>query len=178
MKRYPIKQYARALIELSQEGQSLDAVYKDMKTIQELIRSSQDFSQFLRNPVIVSDKRRAIVEEIFKNRLHETTYRFLLFLDEKNRLALLEEICQLFEEMYQEINNIAKAKIFSRFDLAPADVKHISSILKEKIHKDIDPEVILDKSLLGGIRIKIKDFVYDLSLQNQLQKFHKNLFNT
>ncbi|MFA5060060.1 MAG: ATP synthase F1 subunit delta [Candidatus Omnitrophota bacterium] len=176
MKKLPVRSYTQMLLELSKEQNSLETVAGDMVALKSLIGDSKEFDDFLNNPSISSSVRQGMVEELFKTRVHATTFQFLNFLSEKGRLPLLFDICLLFEGKYKDIKGIVDVTIFTSFESNTAEIKDICRQLKEKLHKDIEPKVVVDRHLLGGIKIKVKDFVYDLSLRNQLVKFQKGIF--
>ena len=54
-------------------------------------------------------------------------------------------------------------------------VIEISKHLKSRLNKNIEPTVLNDPSLLGGIKIQEGDTIYDYSLRTQLEQFKKNL---
>ena len=171
------KRYAQALFHFSEEEKKLDAVYHDLQKILQLIDESQEFSAFLQNPTIPSEKRRSILKEIFEKKLEPITYHFILFLEKKNRLAFLKGIYKTFEQLYFDAKGILRVTLTSRWELTAAEIQHISHYLKERFHKDILPQAKVDPAILGGIKIQISDLIYDFSLQTQLKKFQQNVFN-
>ena len=171
------KRYAQSLFQLSQEEKSIDSVYNNLQMINHLIDQSQEFASFLQNPTIPTEKRQLILKEILENKLDALTYRFILFLERKNRLAFLKNIFQTFEELYFEAKGILKVTFTSRWALTSEEVQHISQHLKDKFHKDIVTQLRTDDTILGGVKIQIGDFIYDFSLQTQLNKFKQSLLN-
>ena len=175
MKRYPTKQYAKALFFSCQDSTSLEKVYRDIQNISALIQSSDELENFLGNPVILSEKRKQILEDIFKEKFDPLTFQFLLLLEKKGRLSLLKAICSHFEELYFAKREIIKATIITREALAASQVAHICEQLKKKLKKTIQPELKIAKDLLGGIKVKVGDIVYDFSLRTQLEQFKRTL---
>ena len=49
--------YAKSLIDLSIEKNQLEAVYADMKYLQELCKQSREFVNLMRSPVIKNDQK-------------------------------------------------------------------------------------------------------------------------
>ena len=104
---YTIAQrYAQALFDLSQERSKLTAVHHDLQEISDLANRSGDLKYFLDDPVIAREKSRVVLEEIFHGKIDALTFKFLLFLGEKNRLRHFLSICAIFNGLYEQ------AKVF------------------------------------------------------------------
>ena len=61
--------YAKSLIDLATEQNSLDKVYEDMLYLQSVCKQSRDFVTLMRSPVIVADKKNAILGHYFRQDL-------------------------------------------------------------------------------------------------------------
>ena len=51
--------YAKAFIDLTQQQGVLEAVYADMKSIADVCKSNRDFVNFLKSPIIKTDKKKS-----------------------------------------------------------------------------------------------------------------------
>ena len=171
------QRYAQALFDLSQERSNLTAVHHDLQKIRDLVNRSADLKHFLADPVIATDKSQTILEEIFHGKIDSLTFRFLLFLGQKNRLRHLPSICAIFIGLYEQANGILRTKWTSSVELAAEDVHDTTSYLKGKFNKDIVAEHAIDPGSLGGIKIQAGDTVYDYTLQTQLKKFQETVRN-
>lgn len=169
------KRYTQALFDLSQEAGERDSISHDLKKIQELISRSEEFNTFLHNPVIPLEKRQEILEIILNTKVSTLMCKFIDFLNVKNRLNLLEGVCQVFEQLHLDANGVLRVKITSSVTLDSRQVKEISKHLKLRLNKDIEPYCDDDPSLLGGLKIQEGDTIYDYSLRTQLEQFKKNL---
>ncbi len=169
------KRYAQALFTLAQEQKNMDAVYADLQIISKMIATSTEFKKFLANPTIELLKRRIIIEEIFKNKLHALTYRYLLFLQAKNRLNLLTLICNQFENFYQEVKGVVKVKITTSVALDHAQIISITQKLKSKFKNDIATQLNVDPRMMGGFKAQMNDFIYDYTIQKQIENFRRNV---
>lgn len=169
------KRYAKALFDLSCETKECEAVSRDLLKIQNLINESEEFVNFLNNPVIPLKTRQSILKDILKNKVTTLSQKFILFLNLKNRLNVLGDVCQIFEKLYLELSEVLRVKITSSMTLNNSQVMEISKHLKSRLKKDIEPQVFTDPSILGGIKIQDGDTIYDYSLATQLEQFKKNL---
>lgn len=169
------KRYTQALFELSQEQNTSEQVRRDLKKINVLIDDSEELLEFLCNPVIAFNLRQGIIEKIFKNQTDAPTYQFISFLNSKNRLNVLRDICQIFESLSLNATGVSKVIVTSIMTLNTGQLQDISKQLEFRLKKKIEPQLVLDPSLLGGIKIQHGDTICDYSLRTQLEQFRKNL---
>ena len=171
------QRYAQAFFDYAGESNRLDTVNNDLIHIEGAINSSQDFQLFLSNPVIASDKRQDILNLIWKDRVDTLTLRFLMFLTQKKRLAVLKDISGHYQKLYQKAKNILKIKIISTIALPEQQINDICHRFKLRLRKDIEAESDIQKDILGGVKIQVGDIIYDYSLQSQLEKFKDNVIH-
>ena len=155
-----------------------DTVQNDFKVVTRALKDSLVLSDFIRTPVIPFEKRKTILEEIFKNKIHAETIKFLIFLASQRRLNFLKEICEAFDDLYLEYKNTVRAFITSNTELNTHQISDISHHMKLKLRKEVQPVLKVDKNLIGGIKIRIDDFIYDYSIKTQLDKFKYNIIHS
>ena len=170
-----LQQYAQSFFDLCLENNWLEEVYEDLGSINTLFELNDDFNQLLTSPVISAEMRQEAIDNLFKGKLSEVTYRFLLFLEEKGHMNLLSSICQSFLEFYTENKNIIRVEIASNSLLDKKQIDDICQHLRSRLQKEIDPEFVIDQNLLGGFKVKAGDIIYDYSLKHQLEKFKRQL---
>jgi len=98
--------YAKALVELAEEKGKLENVHADVDAVASLIKDNKALTELLYNPVVLGDKKKAVLAKISKEAgFQKYTSNFLNLLVEKDRLALLDEICESFEEQYCDMTD-------------------------------------------------------------------------
>src|SRR5690349_962567 len=103
--------YAKSLIDLAVERGQLEVIYNDMLYLQNLCKSSKEFVNVLRSPVIKSDKKESIIDAITKYNVSSITFAFNKLLISKGREGDLPEIISAFIDQYNEIKGINKVKL-------------------------------------------------------------------
>ena len=133
--------YAKALLELAVETNSLEDCYSDMNTILTLCQDSKEFYLLLKSPIIKTDKKIIIIEEIFSNKLSELTNDFIKIITSKKREAILDSVAKSFISLYKEKKNIISAKLVTA---------NAAQLIKEAnvIIDFTTPESTLDLSLI------------------------------
>jgi F-type H+-transporting ATPase subunit delta len=169
------KRYAQALFELAKDQGALDKAAAEINDLRETLTKSPELQGFLKDPVLTKDAKKEILGELFGKRLSPFVFNFLLFLIEKRRLNILGAILEVFDVLYLEHKNVAEVHITSAFPVEQGQVDAICKKLRDQFKKDIRPVVVVDPSLIGGIKVKTPELVYDFSYKTQLDKFRQSL---
>src|SRR5437868_12691084 len=103
--------YAKSLLDLATEQNQVDAVYADMKWLQNVCKTNRDFVAVLRSPVIKPTAKAKIIESISKERVSALTTAFIQLLVRKAREINLPEIVNAYIDQFNKLRNIFKVKI-------------------------------------------------------------------
>ena len=169
------KRYTKALFELAQEYKILDKVEKDMELIGKLINESQDFRDFLSNPLITETSKQEILRELLANRIQKVTFQFLELLAEKRRIAVLPAVVQQFREMLLEYQRILEGELISAVPLEKKQFESIKKHLEEMLGQTVTLQTKIQPEIIGGFVVRIQDLVIDNSIRLQLNKLREKL---
>ena len=170
--------YAKSLLDLATEQNQVDAVYADIKFLQALCNSNQDFVNVLKSPVIKSDIKEKIIVSVTDNKVSKTTALFLRLLINKAREYNLPEIVKAFLDQYNAMNNIHQVKLTTAVpisvDLQNNIVNKIKSITK--VDK-IEMETTVEDDLIGGFTLQMGDTFVDASILRELNDVKRQFKN-
>src|SRR5699024_5906271 len=139
------------------------------------LKDSRELILFLRSPIINYDDKLEVLKELFDDHLQEMTSLFLNLLVKKNRINILDQITEAFIAGYNEYAGIIEIKVSVAYELDDEQQAHVQHQLEEKTGKKVDLEVNIDKSLIGGMTVRIEDTVIDGSVKNKLQELEDQL---
>jgi F-type H+-transporting ATPase subunit delta len=162
--------YAKAVYSLAKESNLQDTILSDFTLILKTIADSRELSNLVESPVISSKKKYDVFKEVFGDSISDSTFNFIKLLTEKSRENLLDDIAIEYELIYNEANNRLPVVIYSAVELDEDAKSQILSKLTDWTKKTILSEYKVDSSLKGGLKIKISDWIFDASIQNQLDK--------
>lgn len=167
--------YAQALLEMAAEAGQLDEVGEEMAQLSDLLEHSADLQRLIANPVIGRSQRTEMVGRLFKSQLTDLLYRFVQVVNHKGRLAALPGIASAFALLLAEHRGevTVEAQVAQRMDDATA--RRVASSLSASLGKKITLQQSVDKSLLGGLRLRIGDQLIDASVLRQLQRMETQL---
>ena len=163
--------YAKAFFELAREENCLEPVQNSLTELRDIILAQNDFRLFLCNPLLAYEERHAVLKALFEEKLPELSYRFLLFITFKNRLSILKEIIESFDQLYLASTKHLRAYVTTALPIDEPDKVIFNQRLGEKFKQEMLTKWKLDPSLIGGFRIFIRGNMYDYSFKNQLDHF-------
>lgn len=173
--------YAKSLIDIAIEQNSLEETLKDMQLIEAICQQNREFVAMMRSPIIKADKKTAITDAIFNGRVSALTITFIKLLISKGREQNIDEIATAFIAQYRFNKQIRMVKLTTA---APVD-NAVIDILKAKLSANfsgssIQIETAVDPSLLGGFILDMGDKQMDASVLRDLKdikkQFTKNLY--
>tara|TARA_B000000557_G_scaffold195659_1_gene160990 strand:- start:35 stop:616 length:582 start_codon:yes stop_codon:yes gene_type:complete len=166
--------YAKALLELAVETNNLENCYSDMNTILTACQESKEFYLLLKSPIIKTDKKIIIIEEVFSNKLSELTNGFIKIITSKKREAILDSVAKSFISLYKEKKNIISAKLVTATEIDNETREEVLDFIKKKGHKNVDLQEKIDKSIIGGAIINIGNKQIDASVSNKINEMKQN----
>ena len=168
--------YAKSLIDLSIEQNSMEAVRADMASIVSVIGANPVLGAILNNPIIPLDKKAGILKETFSGRVNIVTDTFLKLIVSKGRAAIVFETAKAYLSQYNALKGIITAEVTSAVALTDANRAEIITIVKKEVGAN---EVIIkekvDEKLIGGFILKVGDRQFDASIASNLNKLKKEL---
>lgn len=173
--------YAKSLIDLAIEKNSLEETMKDMQLIEAICHQNADFVSMMRSPVIKADKKQAIIEAILSGKIGVLTSGFIKLLISKGREQNLDEIASAFIHQYRSYKRIKMIRLTTA---APVS-SEVSDLLRTKIQtafpdNTIDFHVDVNADLIGGFVLEMEDRQMDASVLRDLndikKQFTKNLY--
>jgi F-type H+-transporting ATPase subunit delta len=169
--------YAKALVELADEKNTLEQVHSDVDAIAALVKENKKFADLMYNPVVQADKKKAVMQSIAQGAgFQKYTTNFLKLLVEKDRVNLLNEICESFEEQYCQLTDTQVATLRSAVKLEQEQQFLIAKKLQELTgSKNIKLKPIIDQSLIAGFVVEYGSSQIDLSIRGQIEKVAEEL---
>ncbi|MGC4023369.1 MAG: ATP synthase F1 subunit delta [Cyclobacteriaceae bacterium] len=162
--------YVKSLLGLAVEQKALEQVHADMQLFDKACRESRELSVMLQSPIIKHDKKKDILEAIFKGKVHALTMAVIDILTKKNREPLLPSIASEFENAYNQYKGIEKATVTTTIAIDDKLKKEIEAMVKKLSNKkEVALTTKIDKDLIGGFILNVGDRQIDASIKNRLQ---------
>jgi F-type H+-transporting ATPase subunit delta len=124
--------------------------------------------RLIADPKVSDAQRKQIFLELCGEDLAAEAGNFVSLLLANDRLALLPEIRELFEQRKHEREGVVEAQISSAFPLDDNQLRDLVTDLQRRFARRVQPHVTLDRDLIGGVKILVGDTVIDGSVRGKL----------
>ncbi|WP_184547952.1 ATP synthase F1 subunit delta [Mucilaginibacter sp. FT3.2] len=165
--------YAKSLIDLAQEQNSVEAAKTDMELFVHTLKANPQLAAVLANPVVAHTKKLNILDLIFAGKVNKLTLAFFKLMVNKGRGEILGTTGYEFVNLYNLKNHITKATVVSAKALSEANKSVIAAELQKSIGGTIQLATKVDASLIGGFILTVGDRQLDSSVTGTLNKLKK-----
>ena len=170
------ERYSLALFELSSENNNLDIIENHSLAILSLINSSKDFCHLIKDPTTNQDDLISVINKISENfSIDNLLKNFMSFLIKKRRFFYIEKILKSFIEICSQKRGEIKAEIKSAKELSNEEISKITEDLAKNFSSKMKLNYRYDKSLIGGLIIKVSSTMIDTSIKNKLQQIENRM---
>lgn len=169
------ERYAQSLIGLGKNNDlSFVSIASDLATIQLILKRSHDLYEALTNPLVELEAKENIIESVFVKDVDSLIINFLKILVERNRFGLINDIISIFNNLLDDVNNVARVEVVSAVALNENEMNLIQDKLASKIKdKQISVKYSVDDSIIAGLIFKLGDDVLDTSVSYKLEELQK-----
>ncbi|MBX3593178.1 F0F1 ATP synthase subunit delta [Sphingomonas sp.] len=161
--------YATALFDLAREKSAIAAVESSLVTVKQALAESTDFATLTSSPLLArKDTAKGVAAAAKAMKLDPLTTDFLGVLAQNRRLAALSGIVRDFRTLAARQRGETTAEVVSAHPLSNAQVEALKAQLRQRVGRDVNVDLSVDPSLLGGLVVKIGSQMIDSSIKTRL----------
>jgi F-type H+-transporting ATPase subunit delta len=169
------RRYALALFQLAGEQQLIDTVEEELRVVKEVFFVNEDLKAVLQSPKVSREKKKVILSTAFAA-VNPLVLNTLMLLVDRHRENEIIDVANEFSELANEERGVEAANVFSVRPLTDDERTALSVSFAKKIgKKSLQIENIVDSDLLGGIKIRIGNRIFDGSLRGKLDRLERTL---
>ncbi len=170
------RRYAKALVNLAEKEKDLDNAGKNLTAITEVYKENSELRQVLSDTKVSSRVKQEILKDVLNtiktSKLVDTFSRYLLA---KRRIDILPDIERAFNLLLQEKLGRIEAKVTTASQLPKDTVKKLVNAISGYSGKEVEVNVTIDPSIIGGIITRIGSTVIDGSIKTHLNKIRQSI---
>jgi F-type H+-transporting ATPase subunit delta len=166
--------YARALFEVAQEHHALDEVREQLGQFADALSENRQLAVFFFSPYFSSEEKKNGLARMIDG-ANEIFMNFLQTLIERHRMPVVFRIRTRYEELWEEVNRLLPVQVTSAIDLDKATVDHIGERIGEQTGRKVELSSTVDPDILGGIVLRVGNFILDASIRNRLEQLRKQV---
>ncbi len=168
------RRYAEALIEAAGDG--LPQASRELLSFAEMVESADEFRHVLLNPAFSVDEEHKALEAVMERLgVSEVVRRLLRLLAARERMSEIRDIAETVKRLSDERAGRVHARVETAEELAPPALARLKSAVEKRTGKTVDLEVIVDSTLIGGVRTTVGSTVFDGTIKTELSRLREIL---
>jgi F-type H+-transporting ATPase subunit delta len=161
--------YATALFELALAENALDAVKADLDRFDALLAESADLARLVRSPVFGAEEQtKALAAVLDRAGIGGLASKFLKVVTSNRRLFAVRDIIKGFRALVARHKGEVTAEVTLAEQPSEQHLAAVKDALKAVTKKDVQVDVKVDPSLIGGLVVKLGSRMVDTSLRTKL----------
>jgi F-type H+-transporting ATPase subunit delta len=168
------KRYAEALFDVANSQGQTNAVEQELTSIVDVLRSHPALNNLLQSPSLSVEVKKQQVTDLFGGRVSDTVLNFLKVLFDSRRQDDIFGINDEFARLLDKAQNRVKATVESAAPLTEQEVQTLTEQLGTN-GKQVNITTKVNPALIGGLRVRVGDRVFDYSVKTRLERFRATL---
>ena len=161
--------YATGLFDLARETNTIDPVKADLERFDALVAESADLERLVRSPVFSADEQLQALSAVLERAgIGSLAAKFLKLVTANRRLFAVRDMVKAFRELVADYKGEATAEVTVAEELKDKHLSALRSTLKAVSGKDVDLDIGIDPTIIGGLVVKLGSRMVDASLKTKL----------
>ncbi len=170
------KTYGEALFELAVEEDKVDSLTEEIQALRQVLAQNRALGSLMTHPKIIKEEKIQVIKNIFEGRIDQELLAFLVLIITKDRYSEADSILLYFLNQVKELKGIGVAHVTTAEALKEEQKKQIvDKLLATTGYQQMEMHYAEDKSLIGGMVIRIGDRVVDGSIRTRLDELQRQL---
>jgi len=176
MAKLVAKVYGDALFAAAKEAGRMDDMYDEVHELLTILRANADLQKMLDNPKVIREEKESVIENIFRGRISDEIVELMKLMIAKGRYSQIESVFEYYIGLVKEEKKIGVAHVTTALELTEGQKKEIvNKLLETTAYTTFEMSYAVDKSLIGGMVIRIGDRVVDSSIKTKLYELSRDL---
>ena len=174
--RHVARVYAEALYRAAEKANQVQEVLAELESlVNEVFRKDPGLELFLTSAAINEHRKEAAIEKAFTGRASDVLVQFLKVLNAHGRLDMLRAVAQAYRSLYDRKSGHIIVQVRSAVPLTDAERERIRDDIRAVGKREPVLQETVDPTLLGGLIVRVDDWVYDASLRTRLLNIRDQL---
>jgi F-type H+-transporting ATPase subunit delta len=166
--------YARSLFQVAKEHGLLDEVREQLGQFTDALNENRELAVFFFSPYFSTGEKKDGLGRIIDG-AEPIFMNFLEALVERHRMPAIFRIRARYEELWDDENHLLPVEVTSAIGLDDSIVRSIGDRIGEQTGNKIELTTAVDPEILGGIVLRVGNFILDASIRNRLNQLRKQV---
>lgn len=167
--------YARALHKSAVQMGCDEAVYADMKNLQQAYVAVPQLRRTIDNPMLDAETKEKVLAAACGKAPAELTVRFLKLVISEGRETVMQLIASSYITLYRKQKNIIHGRLITATAVSPATEQKMRQMVEQKTQGTVEFLTEVNPDIIGGFILEYDTYRMDASVKTQLNSILKNL---
>ena len=168
--------YAESLLDAAAKRNQIAEIMEEFGSLlDDVFAADPQFEAFLASGAIGRKPKAAVIHRAFDGRASDLFRNFLLVLNDHQRLDTLRAIYASAQELFDERSGRVRVLVTSAAPLPDDQRERLRQQLQAVYRKEPILSTQVDPALLGGLVVRVGDWLYDGSVRSRLETIRKQL---
>ena len=168
-----IKEYGGGLFALAAEDGIEADILSELRALSPVF--TEEYIHLLINPEIPKSERVSLVSDALDGRVHKYVSSFVKLMTERGVATEIKGCFEEFERLYYEASGIVRVTAESTVELTDSQKSRLSEKLSAHIGHPVEIEYLINRSLIGGMRLSYNNKLIDDSVSTKLKEIGERL---
>ena len=166
--------YAKAAFQYAADANDLQGWSQNLAVVA-AVAQQDAVVKLLSSPSYTAAQQAEKTIEVCGDAINDKIRGFMQVLAENRRLQLLPQIYQQFEVLKANREKTVEVDVVSATEISTEQQNKLASALSAKLEREVNMQVSVDDSLIGGAVVRAGDTVIDGSIRGRLAKLAEAL---
>jgi F-type H+-transporting ATPase subunit delta len=168
--------YAEAFLNAADKQGQTEAIIEELHSlVHDLFKVEPRFEAFLASGAVGRDRKAQVIQSVFDKRASQLFTDFLLVLNQHDRLDLLRPILSEALEIRDQRARRIRVQVKSAVPLPEDQTNQLRQRIRESFQLEPILQTQVDPDLLGGMVVRVGDWLYDASVRTKLESIRNQL---
>lgn len=166
--------YAKAMYEIAaEEGRTLE-IEDELRSLAIVLNDDKLVKQFIDSPNISESEKWKVLAAGLEEKLSKPVISLAKLIIERGRVEILPELLNSYIKISSDALGLANATVYTTYPLNEQEKDNVATEFGSLLNKKIRVINEIDSELLGGMKVRIGDTLYDGSLAGKLKRLEKS----
>ena len=165
--------YASAVLSVARAEGDQSGLSDQLFQVAQVIDGNNELRETLTDSRIPFDRKKGIVDDLLSSRTSKVVVNMVELLVANGRAGDIGAIARRALDLAAMSEEAVVAEVRSAVELDAATLDRLTAKLSAVTGKNIQPAVIVDPELVGGVVAKVGDTVFDGSVASRLQELRE-----
>ena len=169
-----VGEYAKALFDLTEELGTTDTVREEIIALGKVFKDNPDYTKLLDTPALPKEERLALLDTALSG-IDAMLLNLLKIICEARETYAVDRLFSAYLAEYDAARGIERVSAITAAAMTGEQREAMRRVLEAKTGKTVIIENTVDKSILGGVKLRYMGKQLDGSLKTRLEVFEKKL---